>query len=353
MTFDKDRRDFIKKSIGLGIGIYGVTHFSPITSIAEAKNSKSTVVIARDKNVISNDFKIDLKIVKNMLNDAIIKLSGKKTASGAWKEYFRSDDVVGIKVNTLSGRWMSSSPELVAAIVEGLKLVGIPEKNMVIWDKADRELVEAGFKINRKSLSEPRCFGTNPSIGYESDVKVFGSIASRLSRIVPYCTAFVNVPVLKHHTMAGVTISLKNWFGAINNPNKYHFATGDSKKMVAQCDYIPDVNFMLFSSSGLAKRQPLIICDAIIAQYDMGPGYNPGRAWNYSGLLVSDDPVALDSVGARIIEKKRQEVGIKSLLESGVKPEYISFAADRTHKLGINNLSQINLISVGNLAPDI
>lgn len=353
MIFDESRRDFLKKSIGLGLGIYGMTRFYPIVGTAEAKSSKSSVVIARDKKVISSDFRVNLATVRNMLDDSVMKLSGKKTASTAWKEYFRSDDIVGIKINTLSGRWMSSHPELVAAIVEGLKSAGIPEKNIIIWDKSDRELEDAGFKINRKSLGEPRCFGTAPSIGYESDIKVYSTIASRLSRIVPYCTAFVNVPVLKHHTMAGVTLSLKNWFGAINNPNKYHFDMGDSKKMVASCNFIPDVNSMLFSSSGLGKRQPLIICDAIIAQYDMGPGYNPGRAWNYSGLLVSDDPVALDRIGETIIEKKRQEVGMKSLAESGVGAEYISFAADKFHKLGIDNMSQISLVSTGNLAPDI
>lgn len=352
MKFDESRRDFIKKSIGLGLGIYSITQFSyPITSNAEAKDKASSVIIARDKNVISSDFKLDIDIIRKILDDSIIKLSGKKNSSAAWKEYFRSDDIVGIKVNTLSGKWMSSHPELVFAIIEGLKSAGIPEKNIIIWDKSDRELEEAGFKINMKSSGQARCFGTSPSIGFENDIKVYGSIASRLSRIVPHCTAFINVPVLKHHTIAGVTISLKNWFGAINNPNKYHFATGDKKKMVASCDYIPDLNSMLFS--GLEKRQPLIICDALMAQYDMGPGYNPNKVWNYSGLIVSTDPVALDRLGTEIIEKKRKEIGIKSLAESGLEPEYISFAGGRFHKLGTSSKSQIDIVSTGNLTPDL
>ena len=354
MKFDKNRREFIKKSIGMGLGIYGVTRFSyPLVGTAEARGQKSSVVIARDKDVIDGDFKVDQDVLRRMLDDAVKKLAGTKSTSSAWREYFRSDDVVGVKVNTLSGRWMSSHPGLVAAIVDGLRSAGVKEKNIVIWDKSDRELEEAGFKLNRKLSNDPKCFGTFPNVHYEKDIKMSGSIASRLSRIVPFCTAFINVPVLKHHTMAGVTLSLKNWFGAIDNPNKYHFDTSKKKKMLAACNYIPDLNSMLFSASGLGKRQPLIICDGIMSQYDMGPGYVPGKIWNYSGLIVSTDPVALDRIGAQIIDKKRREVGLRSLSERGLEPEYIAIAADRSHRLGTDDLSKIKLISTGDLAPGI
>ena len=101
------------------------------------------------------------------------------------------------------------------------------------------------------------------------------------------------------------------------------------------------------------KKQPLIICDAIMAQHDMGPGYKPHKTWNYSGLIVSEDPVALDRIGAQIIERKRQEVGLKSLADMEREPEYISIAADSFHNLGIDDLSKIELISAGSLALDM
>ncbi len=353
MKFDKSRREFIKKSIGAGLGIYGVTQFSdPFTGIAEALSSESRVVIARDTDVIDGDFAVDQNIIRKMLDDAVSKLSGTSSASAAWKKYFRSDDIVGIKVNTLSGRWMSSHPELIAAIVEGRKSAGVKAKNILIWDKDDRELAKAGFRINRRSSNDPKCYGTYPHVGYEDDLTIYGSVGSRLTRIVSRCTAFVNVPVLKHHTMAGVTLSLKSWFGAIHNPNKYHFDINNKARMVAACDYVPDLNFMLFSPSTLGKRQPLIICDGLMSQYDMGPGYKPHMTWNYGGLIVATDPVALDRIGAQIIEDKRAEVGIKSLSEMGRNPDYISIAADKKHNLGTNDPSEIQLIHAGNLAPD-
>ena len=347
MKFDESRRDFIKRTIGLGLGIYGATRLEyPLVGTAEAGDQKPSVVIARDKNVIDASLNVDQHTVRKMLDDAVIKLAGTKSVSAAWRKYFRSDDIVGIKVNTLSGRWMCSHPELVAAIVDGLRSAGVKEKNMIIWDRFDKELIVSGFKLNTKSSNDPRCYGTN-AVGYERDITMYGSIASRLSKIVPHCTAFVNVPVLKHHGDAGVTLCMKNWFGAIHNPNKYHFDTSSKKRMLAACEYIPDLNFMIFSPKALGKRQPLIICDAIMSQYDRGPGYVPRKAWNYSGLIVSTDPVALDRICTQIIEKKRQEVGLKSLSDVGREPEYIAIAADRSHRLGTADLSKIELISAG------
>jgi len=348
MGFDNGRREFIKKSLILGLGIYGITKMSGLFS-AEAASSDSTVVIARDSTVIDDNLKSNYAIIRKMLDDSLMKLAGTRNSTDAWKKYFRTDDIVGIKINTLSGKMMSSSPELVMAIVEGLRSAKV--KDILIWDKSDDDLQRAGYKINRKSTNDPRCFGTLPDIGYENDVTVYESVASRLSRILSYCTAFVNVPVLKHHTMAGVTLSLKNWFGAINNPHKYHFEMkGDSKVHVASCKYIPDLNSMIFSQLG--KKQ-LVICDAIMAQYDSGPGYTPGKTWKYSGLILSTDPVALDRIGTQIIEKRRQTAGLEPLAKTGREPEYISIASDRYHNLGTDDISKIDLISAGKISPDI
>jgi len=350
MRHDKSKRDFIKTSIGIGLGAYGLSKISHyFDGEALAKSSDHIIVIARDQRIIDANLKVNYTVTRDLLNDAVMKISGASTPLEAWKTFFRSDDIVGIKINTLSGEMMSSHQELVMAIVDGLRLAKV--KDIVIWDKSDSDLEKAGFTINRKSSNAPKCFGTTPDIGYEDDITMYGTIASKLSRIMSYCTAFVNVPVLKHHTMAGVTLSLKNWFGAIHNPNKYHFDINSSSKMVASCNYIPDVNKLLFSEQ--KKRQPLIICDGIISQYDKGPGYAPSKTWKYSGLLVSTDPVALDFVGTKIIDKKRFSSGLKLLADIGREPEYIAISADKFHNLGTNDPKIMELVSAGNLPPNI
>ena len=63
----------------------------------------------------------------------------------------------------------------------------------------------------------------------------------------------------------------------------------------------------------------------------------PKYCWQYNGLLVSRDPVALDQYGWNIIEEKRKENGIRSLKEVGKEPTYIATAADSKHKIGTND----------------
>ena len=100
-----------------------------------------------------------------------------------------------------------------------------------------------------------------------------GSAASLLSKtLTQTCDAVINLPVLKDHGIVGVTMALKNLFGAIHNPNKYHSDVGDP--------YVADV-YML---PPIRQKVRLAICDATTAQYEGGPSYMPQWGWSYNGL---------------------------------------------------------------------
>ena len=98
-----------------------------------------------------------------------------------------------------------------------------------------------------------QCFGTD-RVDYEQDLAAYGSVGSRLSRILTQrCNVLINVPVLKDHDGAGVTIAMKNMYGVIHNPNKYH-PNGCNP-------YIADLNMLPEIRTGMR----LIICDATTA----------------------------------------------------------------------------------------
>jgi hypothetical protein len=90
----------------------------------------------------------------------------------------------------------------------------------------------------------------------------------------------------------------------------------------------------------------LHICDGLNAQYEGGPSYMPQWMWPFNGLLVARDPVALDYVGWNIIEKKRAELGMKSLRELRREPRYILTAADAEHRLGICDPKRIERVEI-------
>jgi hypothetical protein len=87
----------------------------------------------------------------------------------------------------------------------------------------------------------------------------------------------------------------------------------------------------------IRSKTRLTICDATTACFEGGPGFKPQYAWKENALLVSQDPVALDYTGWRIIERKRAEKGLKTLSADGRAPKYIATAADDRHRLGTND----------------
>jgi uncharacterized protein (DUF362 family) len=288
---------------------------------------KSRVVVARDSQ------KPNSARLLALLDRTVQALENRDSAREAWGSIVRPGETIGLKVNCLAGRGpgASTTPALVEAICERLQQAGVPAKNIIVFDRLNEDLESAGFRI------QPRGGGIrvqgNDGWGYEPELMVYGSAGSLVSKaLTRVCDAVINLPVLKDHSITGVTLSLKNLFGAIHNPNKYHVTAGNP--------YIADV-FML---PPVRQKVRLSICEGLVAQYEGGPSYMPQWSWPFNGLIASRDPVALDYTGWQIIERKRAEMGMKPLKELKRAPDYIAAAAQR--RLGTNDPRMIDRVEV-------
>ncbi len=329
------RREFLK-ALGAGLvlptigGVVGTSLSKDIAASGQVAPEKSKLIIARHEKFLG-DGKVNGELVGKALDDGLMRLTEAKSPVGAWASLFKPEDVVGLKLNCLAKRAFSPHVELVEAVIRGLKLAGLNEGNIIIFDRTSRELREAGFTIYKGGGL--KCFGTDELSGggYEPNPIVVGHVGSCFSRIVSsLCTAIINIPVLKDHDLAGVSVAMKNFYGVIHNPNKYH----DNN-----CDpYIAE----LYSHPYVNGKVRLTICDALMAQYNGGPAYKAQWAWPYRGILLGMDPVAMDKVGAGIIEEKRKEVGLPSLKEAGREPKYIQTAASLG--LGVDDPTLIQII---------
>jgi uncharacterized protein (DUF362 family) len=327
------RRAFLERGITLGGALLAGAAYPGFGSQEAfgAAPAKSLLVISRDSDLRSTPTSLDSSRLLKCLDRALQALHDCDSPVEAWKKIVRPGEVVGLKVNCLAGRGNSTRPEMVDAICERLQQAGI--KEIVIWDRLNSDLESARFKIVERG-SGIRCFG-NDTLGFEDELFTFGSVGSLVSKtLTQVCDAVINLPVLKDHGIAGVTIALKSMFGAIHNPNKYHLDVCNP--------YVADV-FML---PPIRRKVRLHICDATTAQYEGGPSYMPHWTWPYNGLIVGHDPVALDYTGWQIIEKKRSEVGMKSLKDLKREPVYISTAADPQHGLGTNDPQNIKVVEV-------
>jgi uncharacterized protein (DUF362 family) len=327
-----NRREFLKRGVTGALFLGGVrsarASAQPVTPMP---GGKSRVVISRDPKLREAGSGVDSARLQKLLDRAMQSLYGLDSPLEAWKKVVRLGEVVGLKASCLAGRGISTSVPLVDAICERLQQAGVRE--VVIWDRLNSDLESARFQIRERGQGI-RCFG-NDVLGYEDDLTVYGNAGSRMSRtLTQVCDAVINLPVLKDHSITGVTIALKSMFGAIHNPNKYHISAGDP--------YVADV-YML---PPIRQKVRLTICDATMALYEGGPSYMPQWTWPYDGLIVGLDPVAVDYTGWQIIEKKRAQVGMKSLQEARRAPHYIATAADAQHRLGTDDPRRIDLVEV-------
>ena len=253
------RRDFLK------VGIAGAVALSATDALAFANGlqvggSKSKVVIARDAMLRGSGSTIDSARMSGLLDRAMQSWFGSKDALAAWHQLVRPGQVVGLKVNTIAGRGLSTNTTLVQAMIERLQHAGIKPYDIVVWDTTGHELEGGGFRIS-SIAGKVRCMGTD-AVGFEDTSETYGTVSCRLSKILTrVCDVVINVPLLKDHSDAGVTLSMKNMYGVIDNPYECH--GGGCNPGVADVNMLPTIR----------KKVRFTIGDATTACYHGGPSY--------------------------------------------------------------------------------
>jgi hypothetical protein len=281
------RRDFLRVAAGtamaatLGSRILGEVHAEPMVK----------VILIRNAEVLGDQGKIQGGILQSMLDEAVKSLLGSNEPLEAWKKLLMSSDVVGIKSNSW-GR-MPTPKELEAAIKRRVLDAGVAEKNIDIDDR--------GVLNNSVFLS---------------------------------ATALINVRPLRTHHWAGVGTCLKNYIQFVPNPSAYH---DEGCSPLGKIWTYPVVK----------GKTRLNVLSALTPQfYGRGANFFDKRyVWPYKGLIVGTDPVAVDAVGAHLLQAKRIAFfGEDRALD--VPPIHI-MVADKTYHLGVSDLSRIQLIKLG------
>ncbi len=271
----------------------------------------------------------DTEVYRRILEVGLSALAGENQISAAVRKYIPSG-VVGLKTNCLTGRLNSTPVALVEALISTLRNAGFDDNDLVVWERTSRELAAAGYTLNASGRGV-RCLGTDANgIGHSRGFYTSGDVSSLVSRIMTHLVDHnINLSVLKDHSIAGLSASLKNMYGAIHNPNKFH----DNN-----CDpYCAHVNNL----EPTRTKNRLAILDANRVQYDGGPGYLAQYLSYYGGVVMSDDPVAADRVGLEILQRLRKEHGRPPLKEVGREVKYLRTAQEIG--LGVADLAKIDL----------
>jgi len=125
------RRDFLKGAfLGAAVLRTGVGR-ELLAAEQGAAAAKSKVVVARDALLRGTGSTVDSKRMLALLDRAMQALFDRDRPIEAWKMLVHPGDLVGVKVNTLGGRGISSNLQLVEAICERLQEAGIRAGDIV------------------------------------------------------------------------------------------------------------------------------------------------------------------------------------------------------------------------------
>lgn len=298
-----------------------------------------------------------------MLKEGMIALTGAETLAAAWKQFVQPDEVIGLKVNPVAGKPLSTSHAVTKSIVKQLQEAGVPKENIVIWDRRLMQLHETGYteenypgiKIRgteqqdaeggffdedgvlygEKMIDKDWYYWADCEEEYDAYTLPYMVNSGKYSYFTKICTQevdkIINVPILKN-AGATVTLCMKNLaYGAITNTGRLHKPLW-SETSAEVCAFPP-----------IRDKVVLNIVDGLRGCYDGGPGANPQFICNFNTMLIGTDPVAVDRTGYDIVIAKRMEEGVQEE-ENPVGIKFMELAEKL--ELGVSDPGKINRIEL-------
>ena len=264
--------------------------------------------------------RIDARQVTGLLDIGIRAYTGKSDPlDNPWREIATPQDKVAIQVDL---RTPPVSRETINAIIDGLVNSGVSPDNIIVFTGDEAELFAAGISVMPIGRGI-RTMGSE-SEGYRKGI----------SRIVlDYCTVIINVARLKADRELGMRGCIANCLSVVPYVERVRLLSQPSELPSAAAHAIMRQKTKLHV---LEAYQPLL--DDISDQ--------PPTTWEYRGLLLSSDPVALDLTGLRILAAKQAQTREKQGA-AGVPAqkalEYLKPAASRKYRLGQADPEQIQV----------
>jgi hypothetical protein len=283
MTKMMVRRDFLKDSAVVVAGA--------AIGLPKGQAEKSRVVLVRHQDAVQAGSQFNAEVIQQMLDEAVMALLDMDDAVEAFRTLIKPGEIVGIKSNVWS--YLPTPAELEQAIKRRVMDAGVKDEDIAIDDHSVKE---------------------NP--------------------IFQNSTSLINVRPLRTHYLSGMSGVIKNYIMFNRSQPALH---PNSCEDLGTTFNLPMVK---------GKTRLNILCCLTPQFHGRGPHHFSRRyVWDYRGLLVSRDPVAVDAIALELIKAKRREV-LGPGKELPPVPIHIE-AADKKHGIGTSDLDKIELVKLG------
>ena len=266
---------------------------------------------------------VNQTLVNEMTDRGVMALTNTATLADAWGALipaYIAGQTVAIKINLNNascgdtGQVIDALPQPINSVVRGLKAIGVSESNIWVYDvthgwhngEMPARLVNKVTALYPNIQFHSNESGCSTALGYSATENIHFNVPSGKPAINdrPICNALVNaaylinLPIMKKHGMAGVTLGFKNHFGSFDQCELVHWSVdlGDG-------EYVGTYNGLvdIYNNPHFKNKTVLTIGDGLygarINNYDEVPS-----PWSTFGdkspnsLFFSIDPVAIDCV---------------------------------------------------------
>ncbi len=342
----------------------------PSTNISDAGKTPRTlksmpgiypgrVVLVKNAAAVVNDLPEE-PVAYRMLQKAMLELTDLKDLKQAWRMFVTPGEKIGLKVNPIGGKLLSTSHAVVKSVVKQLTESGISRKDIIIWDRREMELKDAGFTAENypgiritgteqqdekgsfvdkdgklygeRNIDKEWYYWADVEGEYDAETMPYmvngGKFSYYTNIVTKEVDKIINIPILKN-AGGSITNAMKNLaFGSVSNTGRLHTQLWN-ETCAEVCAFAP-----------VRDKVVLNISDALRGCFNGGPAANPQFICNYNSLLVSSDPVAMDRIGYDIIAAKRIAEG----LLKAPAPESLTFLGMATALgLGVSDRSKIEV----------
>lgn len=305
----------------------------------------------------------DQEIINQMLSESLQLLTDAQNDPDAWHEIFRyfndsrmqqdrgylAGEKIFVKTNSVQAwntdpqgnipdnnryGFVDTSPQVVLAVLKQLvEKAGVPQ-NMIYVGDPFTKMFNHNYHLWNDQYPDVRYFSreaqpgrevftktTEKSIFYSDQGEIMGQTYDKMIDQMAQADYLINIPALKGHRWSGVTFFAKNHFGSHARGTSVHLHSGlhrtdyddplrDDYRM-----YRPFVDMM--AHEHLGDKTLIYIMDGLWAtsMEHLPPVKFTSHPFNNhwsSSILVSQDPVAIESVCLDILQKEFHKEDLES-----------------------------------------
>lgn len=301
------RREFIKKSLATGV----------ITGSALTFGNFSHLFAYPYRSVFDKPF--DLVAIKGGEPDVMFDKGIQSL--GGMKAFIKKGQTVVVKPNigwdTIPERGANTNPILIKRIIQHCFEAGA--KDVYVFDHTcdnwKRCYSNSGIESTVKDAGGKVVSGESESYYQKVTVKNGKKLTdAKVHELILESDVFINVPILKHHSSADLTIGMKNLMGIVWDRGYWH------RNDLHQC----------IADFATYRKPDLNIIDAYFVMKRNGPkGVSKEDVLTLKSQIISSDIVAADSAAAKLFSSEPEDI------------DYIRIAHEM--KIGNMNLDQLNI----------